>query len=105
MKKNATGRPKQSFGVYMKKYWQLYAMLFLPLLYLVVFKYAPMVYVQIAFKKYSLVKSIWELPLADNHGFEFFIKAFKNNDFKYALRNTLTLNLLDLIFGFPAPII
>ncbi|MBQ3797625.1 MAG: sugar ABC transporter permease [Butyrivibrio sp.] len=105
MKKNAKGRPKQSFGVYMKKYWQLYAMLFLPLLYLVVFKYAPMVYVQIAFKKYSLVKSIWELPLADNHGFEFFIKAFKNNDFKYALRNTLTLNLLDLIFGFPAPII
>ena len=105
MKKNATGRPKQSFGVYMRKYWQLYAMLFLPLLYLVVFKYAPMVYVQIAFKKYSLVKSIWELPLADNHGFEFFIKAFKNNDFKYALRNTLTLNLLDLFFGFPAPII
>ncbi|MBQ6406402.1 MAG: sugar ABC transporter permease [Butyrivibrio sp.] len=105
MKKNAKGRPKQSFGVYMRKYWQLYAMLFLPLLYLVVFKYAPMVYVQIAFKKYSLVKSIWELPLADNHGFEFFIKAFKNNDFKYALRNTLTLNLLDLIFGFPAPII
>lgn len=102
--KTSVGNSK-SFGVYMKRYWQLYAMLFLPLLYLVVFKYAPMVYVQIAFKKYSLVKSIWELPLADNHGFEFFIKAFKNNDFKYALRNTLTLNLLDLVFGFPAPII
>ena len=102
--KTSVGSSK-SFGVYMKRYWQLYAMLFLPLLYLVVFKYAPMVYVQIAFKKYSLVKSIWELPLADNHGFEFFIKAFKNNDFKYALRNTLTLNLLDLFFGFPAPII
>ncbi|WP_026515710.1 ABC transporter permease [Butyrivibrio sp. MC2021] len=102
--KTSVGSSK-SFVVYMKRYWQLYAMLFLPLLYLVVFKYAPMVYVQIAFKKYSLVKSIWELPLADNHGFEFFIKAFKNNDFKYALRNTLTLNLLDLFFGFPAPII
>lgn len=102
--KTSVGNSK-SFGVYIKRYWQLYAMLFLPLLYLVVFKYAPMVYVQIAFKKYSLVKSIWELPLADNHGFEFFIKAFKNNDFKYALRNTLTLNLLDLFFGFPAPII
>ncbi len=102
--KTSVGNSK-SFGVYIKRYWQLYAMLFLPLLYLVVFKYAPMVYVQIAFKKYSLVKSIWELPLADNHGFEFFIKAFKNNDFKSALRNTLTLNLLDLFFGFPAPII
>ncbi len=105
-KKSGTkSKSKVSFGVYMKKYWQLYAMLLLPLTYLVVFKYAPMVYVQIAFKKYSLVQSIWEQPLAANHGFEFFIKAFKNNDFKYALRNTLTLNLLDLIFGFPAPII
>lgn len=96
---------KQSFGVYMKKYWQLYAMLLLPLIYLTVFKYAPMIYVQIAFKKYSLVESVWKLPWAKNHGFEYFIAAFKNNDFRYALRNTLTLNLLDLLFGFPAPII
>lgn len=96
---------KQPFGVYMKKYWQLYAMLLLPLIYLTVFKYAPMIYVQIAFKKYSLVESVWKLPWAKNHGFEYFIAAFKNNDFRYALRNTLTLNLLDLLFGFPAPII
>ncbi|WP_029233037.1 ABC transporter permease [Butyrivibrio sp. VCB2006] len=105
MAKNSGKKSKGSFGVYMKRYWQLYAMLFLPLTYLLIFKYAPMIYVQIAFKKYSLVKSVWELPLAKNHGFEYFIQAFKNNDFKYALRNTLTLNLLDLVFGFPAPII
>lgn len=89
----------------MKRYWQLYALLFLPMVYLIVFKYIPMVYVQIAFKKYSIVQSVWKLPWAANHGFEYFIKAFSNNDFRYALRNTLTLNLLDLIFGFPAPII
>ena len=105
MSKNSGKRSKVKFGVYMKKYWQLYAMLLLPLTYLLVFKYAPMIYVQIAFKKYSLVESVWKLPVAKNHGFEYFIQAFKNNDFKYALRNTLTLNLLDLFFGFPAPII
>ncbi|MBE5826317.1 MAG: sugar ABC transporter permease [Butyrivibrio sp.] len=105
MSKQAGTRSKVSFGVYMRKYWQLYAMLALPLIYLLVFKYAPMIYVQIAFKKYSLVESVWKLPIAANHGWEYFIKAFQNNDFKYALRNTLTLNLLDLIFGFPAPII
>ena len=105
MSKQAGTRSKVSFGVYMKKYWQLYAMLALPLIYLLIFKYAPMIYVQIAFKKYSLVESVWKLPIAANHGWEYFIKAFQNNDFKYALRNTLTLNLLDLIFGFPAPII
>jgi putative aldouronate transport system permease protein len=42
---------------------------------------------------------------ADNHGFEYFIKAFSNRDFFYALRNTITLNFLDLLIGFPAPII
>jgi putative aldouronate transport system permease protein len=64
-----------------------------------------MTYIQIAFKKYSIVKSVWEMDWADKNGFEFFIKAFSNRDFLYALRNTLTLNLLDLIVGFPAPII
>ncbi|MBE5823072.1 MAG: sugar ABC transporter permease [Butyrivibrio sp.] len=105
MSKPVKAQSNQKFGVYMKKYWQLYAMLALPLLYLLIFKYIPMVYVQIAFKKYSLMGSIWSQPLAKNHGFEYFIKAFQNNDFRYALKNTLTLNLLDLIFGFPAPII
>lgn len=64
-----------------------------------------MVYIQTAFKKYNLFKSVWAMPTADNHGFEYFIKAFSNRDFLYALRNTLTLNLLDLVLGFPAPII
>jgi putative aldouronate transport system permease protein len=105
MEQKTKTRNKAAFGVYMKKYWQLYAMLFLPLLYLLVFKYFPMVYVQIAFKKYSIVQSVWEMPWAQNHGFEYFIKAFGNNDFKYALKNTLVLNILDLIFGFPAPIL
>lgn len=106
-KKQKTKVPqkKVNAGVYMKRYWQLYALLALPLIYLVVFKYIPMVYIQIAFKKYSIVQSVWEMPWAKNHGFEFFIKAFGNNDFKYALRNTLTLNLMDLLIGFPAPII
>lgn len=103
--KAPTARGKQSFGVYMKRYWQLYALLALPLLYLLIFKYVPMIYIQIAFKKYSIVQSVWEMPLAANHGFEYFIKAFNNKDFINALRNTLVLNLLDLVIGFPAPII
>lgn len=96
---------KQSFMIYLKRYWQLYALLLLPMIYLLVFKYFPMVYIQIAFKKYSIVESVWKMPLAANHGFEYFIKAFKNRDFLYALRNTLVLNLLDLVIGFPAPIL
>ncbi len=94
-----------SFRVYMKRYWQLYVLLSIPLIYLLIFKYIPMIYIQIAFKEYSIVQSVWEMPWADNHGFEYFIKAFANKDFLNALRNTLMLNLLDLIIGFPIPII
>lgn len=90
---------------YVKRYWPLYLMLTLPMIYLIIFKYIPMYYVLIAFKKYSIVKPISEMPWAANHGFEYFIKAFSNRDFKYALRNTILLNLLDLIIGFPIPII
>lgn len=104
-KQEVAPRRKVSFSVYMKRYWQLYALLVLPLLYLLIFKYIPMIYIQIAFKKYSIVESVWKLPLAANHGFEYFIKAFKSKDFLLALRNTVGLNLLDLVIGFPAPII
>lgn len=90
---------------YIKRYWQLYALLALPIIYLIVFKYIPMIYIQIAFKKYSIVESVWKMPLAKNHGFEYFIKAFQNKDFINALRNTAFLNLLDLLLGFPAPVI
>lgn len=96
---------KKPFGPYIRRYWQLYALLALPLLYLIIFKYAPMIYIQIAFKKYKLNMSVWEMPLAKNNGFEFFIKAFGSKDFRLALKNTIKLNLLDLIIGFPAPII
>lgn len=90
---------------YIKQYWTLYFLLLLPLVYVIIFKYTPMTYIQIAFKKYNIIQSVWKMEWADNHGFEYFIKAFSNRDFLYALRNTLLLNFLDLIVGFPAPII
>lgn len=96
---------KTNMRAYMKRYWQLYALLALPLIFLAVFRYMPMTYIQIAFKKYNIQESVWTLPLAKNNGFEYFIKAFKSRDFMNALRNTLTLNLLDLAIGFPAPVI
>jgi putative aldouronate transport system permease protein len=90
---------------YFKRYWTLYLLLILPIAYFFIFKYIPMAYIQIAFKKYSIVQTPWEMPLAGNNGFEHFIKAFANRDFIYAIRNTIVLNLLDLVVGFPAPIL
>lgn len=92
-------------GIYLKRYWSLYLLLVLPLTYFVVFRYIPMMYIQIAFKKFSIVQNVWKMEWAENNGFEYFIKAFSNRDFLYAIRNTIMLNFLDLIVGFPAPII
>jgi len=91
--------------IYLKRYWTLYAMLALPVIYFIIFKYIPMMYIQIAFKKFSITKSAWDMSWAKNSGFENFIKAFSNKDFYNALRNTVMLNMLNLILGFPAPII
>ena len=98
-------KSSMSFGAYIRRYWQLYLLLLLPMLYLLIFKYIPMIYIQIAFKKYSIVQSVWKMPLAANHGFQYFIQAFADRDFRNALRNTVVLNLLDLVIGFPIPII
>ncbi len=95
----------KKFRSYMHKYWTLYALLVLPMTYFIIFKYIPMTYIQIAFKRYSIVQSPWKMPLANNRGWQYFIQAFKTPDFRRALRNTFMLNFLDLAFGFPAPIL
>ena len=99
-----TDRARKAIN-YIRSYWTLYVMLALPIAFFVIFRYIPMSYILIAFKKYSLFQSIWEMPWADNYGFEYFIRAFQNRDFINAVRNTLMLNALDLLVGFPAPII
>lgn len=98
--------PRAKFNKsYIKRYWQLYALLVIPLAYLFIFKYLPMKNILIAFKEYKLNMSLGDMPWASNHGMKYFIKAFKNADFIKSLKNTIFLNLLDLVVGFPAPII
>ncbi len=87
---------------YFKRTWMLYLMLVLPLAFFVIFRYIPMTNIVIAFKKYNMFKPIWESPWS---GIDWFKKAFAMKDFHDALRNTITLNLLDLVVGFPSPIL
>jgi putative aldouronate transport system permease protein len=75
----------------------------LPVLgFYILFKYVPMYGVQIAFKKYNVIKGIWG---SEWIGLEIFTEVFENPDFWTSLLNTIRLNLLSLITGFPAPII
>lgn len=86
----------------MKKNWQLYALMILPMIFILVFKYGAYGGLAIAFKDYKVAKgyagSEWV-------GLEIFQKIFSHREFGKAVRNTLLLNILDLIFSFPMPII
>ncbi|WP_426452744.1 ABC transporter permease [Paenibacillus sp. S-38] len=82
--------------------WQLYALLALPMLYFLVFKYIPMYGVTIAFKEFNMFEGIWSSPWA---GLAAFREIFAMQDFYKVLRNTFLLNLLDLAVSFPTPIV
>ncbi|MEC0127256.1 MULTISPECIES: ABC transporter permease [Paenibacillus] len=87
---------------YLKRYWQLYALISLPLIYFLIFRYGPMYGVQIAFKDFNLFQGI---SGSEWIGFDAFREVFGMRDFYTTLRNTFMLNFLDLIVSFPAPII
>jgi putative aldouronate transport system permease protein len=92
-------------------------MLFLPMAFFIVFRYIPMTNIVIGFKNYNLFRGVWasavgpcpesgHLPNCSHWvGLKWFETAFASRDFWIAMRNTLWLNFLDLVLGFPAPII
>jgi len=92
------------FRPYIAGTWQLYLMMLIPIIYIICFKYKPMLGIVMAFKKYTPFggRSMWEM---DWVGFQWFKEAFGDSLFWKSLVNTLVLNLGDLILGFPFPII
>lgn len=85
-----------------KRHWQLYVMLILPVTYLIIFAYLPMGGAVIAFKDYSIRGGIWG---SDWVGLKHFKNFFTTPDFKILMRNTLALSLYSLIISFPMPIL
>lgn len=86
----------------LKKNVHLYIM-FLPIIvYYIVFKYAPLGGLIIAFKDYNLYDGIWSSPWA---GLEHFQRLFSNPQTLNIIRNTLVLSVLNIVVGFPFPII
>ncbi|HAF86482.1 MAG TPA: protein lplB, partial [Sphaerochaeta sp.] len=87
---------------YVARYWQLYLMLVLPLLYFLVFKYAPMVGNVLAFRRYRPGMGAWGTEWV---GLQYFRRFFGDPAFWRAFRNTLVLSLLNLVINFPIPIL
>lgn len=97
-----TGSVKKQKVHWFRRDWRLYVMLILPLAFYLIFCYKPMYGVIIAFQKYNIRKGIWGSKFIGWENFEFMLNL---RDFPIALRNTLWLNFMQLILGFPIPII
>lgn len=86
----------------MKKDWRLYALLILPLLNFLIFKYFPMYGITIAFKRFkpggSLLSGEWA-------GLLYFKMLLKDSSFWQVFKNTFILSISALVIGFPIPII
>ena len=95
-------RKNKSLLYYIKKDWQLYVLLLIPFAFALLFRYGSMFGLVIAFKDYKILKGFWGSEWV---GLNMFKKIFSMKDFGLACRNTILLNGLTLLFGFPMPII
>ena len=86
----------------LKQYWPAYLLLLPVVLWYVIFCYAPMGGLVIAFKKYSVIKGIWNSPWVGLKNFE---RLFGSAAFMRSIQNTLVFSGLNFVFGFPLPII
>ena len=85
-----------------REQWQLYLLLLLPLAYLIIYCYFPMVGLQIAFRKFKIKDGMWGSAWV---GWANFQTLFKQPAFGRALRNTVSLSLYSILAGFPLPIL
>lgn len=83
-------------------YKWIYLMLLPVVAFFLVFRYAPMYGITIAFKDYNIFQGIFKSPWV---GFEVFEKIFANKNFWLAVRNTFLLNFAVLFVSFPLTII
>lgn len=105
---NAKSKPKldpslgRGAAFYLRRDWELYVLLLIPLSFVLLFKYAPMSGLVLAFKDYKIARGFWGSEWV---GFEVFTEIFGKHDFGRAVRNTLLLNTLDLVFSFTIPVL
>ena len=104
--KSEAGINKDTFSYKLKKdfkeYKEVYIMLVPVILFYLIFCYKPMYGAIIAFKEFVPIKGIMGSPWV---GVKNFADFFQGEFFFRTLKNTLSISLSSLVWGFPAPII
>ncbi len=89
-------------GKDIRRNWMIYLLALPVIAYYLIFHYGPMYGLQIAFKDFSPARGIWGSPWV---GFKHFMSFFDGIYFWRLIRNTLLINIYELLFAFPAAII
>ena len=82
--------------------YELYLMLLPVVAFYLIFHYAPMYGVLMAFQEY---KPMLGIGGSEWVGFKHFIDFFQSANFYQLMKNTVSISVVNLVFGFPAPII
>ena len=98
----AAGRKKNKTLVRAKGQWQLYLFMLIPVAFVLVFSYYPMLGIQLAFKDFDYNLGMWG---SEWIGLDHFTKFLDSYMFARVLKNTLVVSLYGLVAGFPIPII
>lgn len=95
-------RSKKQLKKQLKKHWQLYVFLLPAIISYILFSYAPMYGIQIAFRNFKVSKGFWGSEWV---GLKYFRDFFNSYYVGRLIWNTLILNIYGMIFIFSAPVI
>ena len=97
--------PRASFRRRLERSKYLYLLFAAPFLFYVLFEYAPMYGVLIAFKEIKVFRGLGAILTAPSVGFKYFEQYLADPYFWQLVRNTVLIRVLGLAVGFPAPIV
>lgn len=92
----------KSLGKRILEHWQLYLLLFIPIVITIIYKYVPMYGIQIAFRDYKPGLGFTGSPFV---GLQWFERFFTAPTCGRMISNTVLLSLFSLLWSFPVPII
>ena len=95
-------RPGRPLGQRILDNWQLYALLLVPVILTLVYKYIPMYGIQIAFRDFKASRGYMGSEWV---GWYWFQRFFSAPTFSRMIVNTVLISLFSLLWSFPIPII
>jgi putative aldouronate transport system permease protein len=104
LSKGAKFKPevKKSFFKDLKKEWRTYTLLILPVIFLIIFRYIPIIGNVIAFRTFvpggSIFGENWD-------GLYYFKQFITDPNFWHIFSNTIILGFLTVLFSFPIPLV